>query len=84
MGRFRVRDVKRTLPHDVVDASWVLDAEEGDHEAWRAFEFGPGGVKLSSTSAEVAELAPLRLDRAPVQAELLRRWPNRRRRHGFG
>ena len=38
VGRFRVRDVKRTLPHDVVDASWVLDKEEGDHEAWRAFE----------------------------------------------
>ena len=32
---------------DVVDASWVLDKEEGDHEAWRAFEFG-NGVKLSS------------------------------------
>ena len=68
VGRFRVRDVKRTLPHDVVDASWVLDKEEGDHEAWRAFEYGPGGVKLSSTSAEVAELSPLRLDRAPVQS----------------
>ena len=71
VGRFSVRDVKRTLPHDVVDASWVLDREEGDHEAWRAFEFGPGGVKLSSTSAEVAELAPLRLDRAPVQSGIV-------------
>ncbi len=30
--------------------------------------FGPGGVKLSSTTAEVAELSPLRLDQAPVQS----------------
>ena len=71
VGRFRVQNVKRTLPHDVVDASWVLDKEEGDHDAWRAFEFGPGGVKLSSTTAEVAELAPLRLDRAPVQSGIV-------------
>jgi hypothetical protein len=57
--------VKKTLPHDVVDAAWVLDAKEGDAQAWREFEYGPGGVKLSSTAIEVAELAPLRLDRAP-------------------
>ena len=33
--------------------------------------FGPGGVKLSSTTAEVAELSPLRLDRAPVQSGIV-------------
>ena len=51
VGRFRVRDVKRTLPHDVVDASWVLDAEEGDHDAWRAFEFGPVWKSTSVSGA---------------------------------
>ena len=51
VGRFRVKDVKRTLPHDVVDASWVLDKEEGDHEAWRAFEFGPVWKSTSVSGA---------------------------------
>lgn len=71
VGRFRVQDVKKTLPHDVVDAVWVQDANEGDAGAWREFEFGPGGVKLSPTATEVAELAPLRLDRAPVSTSVV-------------
>ena len=61
VGRFRVKDVKRTLPHDVVDASWVLDKEEGDHEAWRAFEFGP---VWKSTSVSGALTRPTWLGRA--------------------
>ena len=63
-----MRGVKRTLPHDVVDASWVLDKEEGDHEAWRAFEFGPGGVKLSSATARSPSCRRCGLDQAPVQS----------------
>ena len=61
VGRFRVKDVKRTLPHDVVDASWVLDEEEGDHDAWRAFEFGP---VWKSTSVSGALTRPTWLGRA--------------------